>query len=70
MMSEWISVKDELPECYAHSGGDNYYSELVIVRTSKGEYFLARCMNDKFGKISITHWACLPDTPEDGWNDE
>lgn len=72
-MSEWISVKDRLPE---RAGLDDDMTEYVIVceKSSTGGY-VSVCGYEKdgwsdwdnFGTIDpkrITHWMPLPEPPE------
>ncbi len=53
-MSEWISVKDRLPEengyVLAYSSSD----DLVII-----------VLKSKFQSFEITHWMPLPEPPEE-----
>jgi hypothetical protein len=64
--SEWISVKDRLPEV----------DKNVLVITAHGSFKIARCniykngtqvvwaTNDGLGERAITHWMPLPEPPE------
>ena len=67
-MSEWISVKDRLPELTL--GLDNTCSEWVLICKSNGRMGVARwTIKSKwylyFGPEAryVTHWMPLPEAP-------
>lgn len=66
-MSEWISVKDRLPEdrvpvlTYGRKGSIGIEFVTDCSRTGHGIYFYARC-----GDYKPTHWMPLPEPPKEG----
>ena len=66
-MSEWISVKDRLPdgECFAGNfkRGSYGYGEIIVGYISGGEgRFVAE--NEVEILCGVTHWMPLPEPPE------
>ena len=70
-MSEWISVKDRLPELIPCNAG-TAYSEVVIVWTSGRKAMAAVFSGDSFicaadyweaWDEEVTHWMPLPEPP-------
>lgn len=69
-MSEWISVKDQLPP-NATKGVDDCVIVLAVIDSGyyKPEFKLVTWMNNRFcgfpaGSADVTHWMHLPDFPE------
>ena len=63
--TQWVSVDERLPECDKHSGGDNYYSDMVLQFDRDIGYGIGRVINDDFASPTVTHWMPLPKPPED-----
>ena len=60
-MSDWISVKDRLPDTIGSFLGfhDNYYISIVFFNSDK-EW----CEMWRQEKLKIAHWMPLPKPPE------
>lgn len=62
-MSEWISVKDKLPEF-----GDQVLiyigSQMTVAEYTKGMGFICAIERDMFIQDYITHWQKLPEPPK------
>lgn len=73
-MSEWISVKDKLPEIReAYTGGPRESTTVLcfsgFVCTGRyGETYRTRRTrwDTQFGVREVTHWQPLPDPPKEG----
>lgn len=69
-VATWISVDDELPDCFC--GG---YNDFVLVCTIDGTVDTAWCRNgswfptsrerDANDTLAVTHWMPLPEPPKE-----
>lgn len=65
-MSEWISVKDRLPEKYTDVLCYDTYGECIIAHqiTDKWCDNMWSDSNEENYEIEVTHWMLLPEPPK------
>ena len=64
-MSEWISVKDRLPECGEVIAFSNQYEDYLIGCLFEFECEDVVCYSDGCEMYHVTHWMPLPEPPKE-----
>lgn len=65
-MSEWISVKDRLPERGEVIAFSPTYKEYMIGRLCESSIEGIYCRCDGCELYQVTHWMPLPEPPKEG----
>ena len=73
-MSEWISVKDRLPEedgeyitmTNARGRSNGVLSQRYVTSTVRGKIMSRWWWNQRLSPWLVTHWMPLPEPPKDG----